>query len=202
MSFTRLAYDKCNLQNRNNNSMNVGQYNLDTPVNCGSCYQVNPQIINQGSGISMNANTPWRFGAGPVDVESELRNINRPATNCPSGKYQPKCDNCGVVTSGEPCGNGDTLACHNCGKHVKLGGMCNQNLVDFPECDFPVENTRLSNPPSTLRGTGWNRFEELCLDPQAKLFLPQGILDGMTRMAAKDNFKPCYRTPRVNGMNP
>ena len=30
-----------------------------------------------------------------------------------------------------------------------------------------TEDTRLSNPPMTLRGTGWNRFEHLCRDPQA-----------------------------------
>ena len=201
MAFTRLPYDRCTIQNKNNASMNVGNYSLNTPVHKSSCYQINPQIINQGSGVSMSANTPWRFSAGPIDVETDLKNINRPASNCPKEKYQPKCDNCGVITSGEPCGNGVATVCHNCGKHVKTGGMCNQNLVDFPDCEFPVENTRLSNPPSTLKETGWNRFEELCLNPQAKLFFP-GELDIMTRLRAKDSYKSHLRTPMINSMNP
>ena len=40
------------------------------------------------------------------------------------------------------------------------------NLVDFPKCYFLTEDTRLSNPASNLRGTGINRFNPLCLDPQ------------------------------------
>ena len=79
--------------------------------------------------------------------------------------------------------------------------MCNQNLVNLPDCHFPVENTRLSNPPSTLRGTGWNRFDPLCLDPQDQIFFP-GEYQIPTRTVFRDNFRPCVRKVRVNSMHP
>lgn len=202
MSFNRLAYDECEEKNKVMNSMKVGMHGINTPINCNTCFQNNPTLINQHGGVSMSANKDWRFYSGPIDVESDLLNINRPATMCPSGKYQPKCPNCGVIVSGEPCGKGVELSCYNCKTKIPLGGMCNQNLVNFPDCNFPTEDTRLTNPPSTLRGTGWNRFEELCLDPQANLFLPEDKFNSMTRMQSKDNFKPCFRKVNINSMNP
>lgn len=201
MSFNRLAYDTCESKIAIQESVAPGVYQINTPVLCNTCFQDNPQIINQRGGVSMNANTDWRFNAGPIDVETDLMNINRPATNCPSGKFQPKCPNCNIVLSGQPCGQGVAEVCKNCSMPLPKGAMCNQDLVNMPDCHFPVENTRLSNPPSTLRGTGWNRFEYLCLDPQADLFFP-GKLDEDTRLVARDNFKPCVRTPKVNSMHP
>lgn len=57
-----------------------------------------------------------------------------------------------------------------------------------------AEDTRLSNPPITLRGTGWNRFEWLCMDPQKKAFVPfdHNIAN---RIVAKDNHRPYIQTP-------
>jgi len=198
MSFNRLSYDTCEAKVAVKESVGVGQYQLNTPVLYNSCYQVNPQIITQKGSVSMNANADWRFFAGPIDVESDLFNINRIATNCPSGKYEPKCNNCGIVMSGQPCGQGVSLSCTNCSPK---GAMCNQDLINMTECAFPVDDTRLSNPPSTLRGTGWNRFNPLCIDPQANIFFPV-VLDLNTRNMFRDNFKPTFRTVAVNSMNP
>lgn len=201
MSFNRLNYDICETKKNLKESVGPGLYQINTPVLCSTCFQGNPEIINQHGGVSMNANTNWRFYAGPIDVETDLLNINRPATRCPEGKYEPKCPNCGVVISGQPCGNGVSLSCYNCKYKIKKGAMCNENLVDFPDCNFPIENTRLSNPPSTLRGTGWNRFEDLCLDPQDQLLFP-GEYHIPTRTVFRDNHRPCVRKVAINSMHP
>ncbi len=201
MSFNRLNYDICESKIAIKESIGPGLYQMNTPVLCNTCFQDNPQIINQMGGVSMNANTDWRFYAGPIDVESDLLNINRPATRCPEGKYEPKCPNCGVIVSGQPCGQGDAMACYNCRQPLPPGAMCNQDLVNLPNCHFPVENTRLSNPPCTLRGTGWNRFDPLCFDPQDKILFP-GVYETPTRLVFRDNFRPCVRKARVNSMHP
>ena len=168
MSFNRLRNDACEININNKESAGPGSYQMSTPILCDSTYQDNPQIINQKGGVSMNANTEWRFYDGPVDVETDLLNINRPATNCPDGKY---------MNEKRP------------------------ELINMPDSHFPVENTRLSNPPSTLRGTGWNRFETLCLDPQANIFFP-GNRNILTHTVFKDNYRRCMRTPKVNSMHP
>ena len=201
MSFSNLKYDTCESKIAIKESIGPGLYQLNPPLLCNTCYQDNPQIINQRGGVSMNADVDWRFYAGPVDVETDLLNINRVATKCPSGKYEPRCPNCNVVVSGQPCGQGVANVCHNCKRKIPAGGMCNQNMVNLPDCHFPVENTRLSNPPSTLRGTGWNRFEDLYLDPQAQLFFP-GEYHIPTRTVFRDNFRPCLRKVQVNSMHP
>lgn len=57
-----------------------------------------------------------------------------------------------------------------------------------------AEDTRLSNPPITLRGTGWNRWEWLCQDPQQRAFIPfdHNIAN---RIVAKDNHRPYLQRP-------
>ena len=201
MSFSRLSYDTCQEKIAVKDSIAPGLYQIGTPVPFKSCYQVNPQIIAQKGSNSMNAGADWRFFAGPIDVETDLLNINRLSTKCPSGKYEPKCGNCGVVNSGQPCGQGVALSCYNCRSPIPAGGMCDQDMLDLPDCFFPVEDTRQSNPPSTLRGTGWNRFNPLCVDPQANVFFP-GTLNINTRNMDRDNFQIRPRVPAVNSMNP
>ena len=55
------------------------------------------------------------------------------------------------------------------------GELCQGELLqDFKECDMPTaEETRQSNPPCNLRGTGWNRWEWLCKNPQKHIFWNQ-----------------------------
>lgn len=59
-----------------------------------------------------------------------------------------------------------------------------------------TEDTRLSNPPCTLRGTdnGFNRWEWLCKDPQqaAEVPFPTNI---NYRLVVKDNWRPCLPRP-------
>lgn len=81
---------------------------------------------------------------------------------------------------------------------------CNHNSAitcdpsNFPVCtSLEVENTRLTNPPSTLRCQGINRFDTLFHDPQNNSF---GTWDYVTynvptRMIVKDTFRPTLDIP-------
>lgn len=69
-------------------------------------------------------------------------------------------------------------------------------LTHVPQCiqSIPREDTRLSNPTCTLRGTGWNRWEWLCKDPQEKALIPFDF-NINNRTVVKDNHRPCIPTP-------
>jgi hypothetical protein len=116
------------------------------------------------------------FGAGAadcrgtplVDVESDLHNIGRKATHAPSGFYR---------------GDGSGPA------------VCDANPL--PSCSgLPAVDTRLVNPPCTLRGTGWNRFQWLCQNPQdhAVSMLPFDT-NVDTSLVIKDNHRPVLARP-------
>ena len=203
MSYNRTLYDPCEASLKVKESMNVGKYSLNTPIVCGNCFQGNPRIIDQKTGVSMNSGVEWRFYAGPVDVESELRNINKPASRCPSHKYNPSCEGASCNNQGHPCGQGVVVGCKNQNDPLRKPWTRAQdnNLVDFPKCYFPTEDTRLSNPATNLRGTGINRFDPLCIDPQAQVLFP-GSYQIPTRIIVKDNHRPCVPTPAVNSMIP
>lgn len=103
-----------------------------------------------------------------VDVDSELRRITRKASNCPFDKWLP---------TKKP--------------------FCKKK--DMPPCKdefMMTEDTRLSNPPCTLRGgdNGFNRWEWLCQNPQERVEVPFDLQIN-TRTLAKDNHRPCVPTP-------
>jgi len=198
MSWNRLKYDACEQKKYVYETVGPGNYRMQEPLNCGACFQDNPSIILQRGGVSMDKNVDWRFYAGPVDVESDLFNLTRAASRCPTGKYLPKCAKCGVIWQGQPCGAGVVSFCQSCKNTA--GKRCgDQNLVDFPNCTFPVEHTRLNS--CAPRGVGVNRFNPLCMDPQANLFFP-GAMQVPTRLVVKDNHRPCVPVPAINSMLP
>jgi hypothetical protein len=101
-----------------------------------------------------------------TDVNSELLGITRKATNCPTGKYSP---------------------------NTQQSNLCTPRPL--ADCKAVVtEDTRLSNPPHTLRCTGWNRWEWLCHDPQSKAIMPFEH-NVSYRRVVKDNHRPCIQTP-------
>jgi hypothetical protein len=51
------------------------------------------------------------------------------------------------------------------------------------------EDTRLSNPPCTLRATGWNRWEWLNENPQRHA-IPEFPIEVQYRLIVKDNHRP------------
>jgi hypothetical protein len=74
--------------------------------------------------------------------------------------------------------------------HVKsIRNACDTANED--ECNaLDPENTRLSNPPCTLRGSGWQRWETPCQDPQAHVERPFAF-NVSNRLLVKDNHRPC-----------
>ena len=174
MSFNRLKYD-VSVQNLDNvTAQKSCKYHLDNPVSKKACYQANPRIIGQKGGVSLNKNSLWRFYAGPVDIESELKNLNRSASKNPKAQYNPLKDKCR-----------DSKKC----------------VVNMPNCYFPTNDTRLNNPSSNLRGININRFNPLCKNPQDNVFFP-GTKNTSTRLQSKDNYKQKLPTPRINSLDP
>jgi hypothetical protein len=67
--------------------------------------------------------------------------------------------------------------------------------VGLSECnELDPESSRLSNPPCLLRGTGWQRWDFLCQDPQKCVERPFAF-NVSNRLLSKDNFKPCISRP-------
>ena len=224
MSLNRLLYDKCYGEKKLEESIRPGLYNTNTPVICGNCLPENPEIMPNRTGVSINSNVPGRFFAGPIDIESDLRNINRVASRCPTLKYNPTCPNCKCRNQGEPCGQGVVAGCKMCGAKLEPEGKASvegfnsketeqvhlrsdgkrcgdNNLIDFPGCNFNIEDTRLSNPPSTLRGTGVNRFTPLLMNPQENIFFP-GEYHIPSRTDFRDNHRPCLPSLKTINQNP
>jgi len=198
MSFNRLKYDRCETSEYNKITTGPGNYHIKTPIQTNLCLNDNPWVQNQKMGVSLNSHVDWRFYSGPVDVESDLLNLNRPSSNCPSNKYNPSCDT-NACTTGEICGQGVSQSCK--GTRTNWNRPGDNNLVSFPRCHFPVDDTRLNNPASNLRGTGWNRFDPLFIDPQKKVFFP-GLQNIDTRTLMKDNHRPKLARPNINSMDP
>lgn len=201
MSFNRLKYDVCEQKQYIKESVGPGNYHVNQPLICATYFQDNPSIKMQKNGVSMDGSVDWRFYNGPVDVESELKLLTRPASRCPSNKYMPTCSGCGCIYQGQPCGAGVSQMCNNClnGK-IKNGKRCgDEKLVDFPNSHFPVEHTRLND--CTPRGVGINRFEYPCVNPQSNIFF-QDDYQIQSRLFMKDNFKQCRTIPAINDMNP
>lgn len=100
-----------------------------------------------------------------TDIDSDLQGISNPASDCPTDLYKP---------------NKDTF--------------CESEL--YPICDILTpEDTRLTNGPCTLRGTGWNRFEAwLCANPQDNVLMPFDT-NINNRLITKDNHRPLIPNP-------
>jgi len=64
------------------------------------------------------------------------------------------------------------------------------NLTHWEDCFPETLESRTSNPASNLRGTGFDRWEYLCFNPQKKATIPFSN-NISNRIVAKDNHKPC-----------
>ena len=149
-------------------SVGPGNYMFDTvKPHCGACLPLDPRINVGTSGASL-------CSGNLVDVESELHNIGRRATLSPAGMYRGD--------------GGPPSVC------PAVGGA-NARLQPFATCSaLSAVDTRLANPPCTLRGTGWNRWEWLCRDPQERVLLPfDAYID--TSLVVKDNHRPSVARP-------
>lgn len=159
MSFNRLNYDACTYMHNLRQSVGSADYQIGTPMpHCQPCFAKDP-ALSLGKGAATTC-----AGRPLVDVDSELKQLTRPATNCPTQQFLP---------TGEYC---STAAVKDC------------------QTELPAENTRLSNPACSLRGTGWNRWEWLCQNPQEKVELPFDF-NINNRLIVKDNHRPCLPEP-------
>ena len=61
--------------------------------------------------------------------------------------------------------------------------MSQNSLSHAPDENFHMAFNRLTNPPCTLRATGWNRFDYLLRNPQETFetpfdfFIPSRLID-------------------------
>ena len=165
MSFNRLDYDTCAYKQELSESIGPGEYQLSTPnINCEDCFTKDPQLVLQRSGVSVAKTVPM------IDVDSELMNITRKLSNCSSNDFIPKFNSEGEIDN-------------------------SLEQVHFKDCAMPTrENTRLSNPACNLRGTGWNRWEWLCNNPQERVLLPFDT-NIANRLVVKDNHRPVIPKP-------
>ena len=114
--------------------------------------------------INLQRNGAATCAAHLIDVDSELLGITRPASRCPSKKYLPSDKPFCTATPLRECNN------------------------------LRSEETRLSNPSCTLRSTGWNRFEDLCVSEQDRC-IPEFDYGTSTRTVIKDNHHCCIPKP-------
>lgn len=100
-----------------------------------------------------------------TDIDSDLQGIKNPASDCPLDLYKPSQDT-----------------------------YCESEL--YPLCDvLTPEDTRLTNAPCTLRGTGWNRFEGwLCANPQDNVLMPFDT-NINNRLIVRDNHRALIPQP-------
>jgi hypothetical protein len=185
MSFNRPLYDTNTYRQDISQSVAVGHYAIsEPPVSCQMCYPYPPTVRLQRQGDSLNR------GISLIDVDSELLGLTRKLSNDPSMKYIPTCVE-GMCNSGEVCGQG---VVGQCAGHKNGQRASDNSLIHFPDCFTPWEDTRLSNPPCTLRGTGWNRWEWLCINPQDKVEVPFDW-NINSQLMTKDNHRPCVPNP-------
>lgn len=128
------------------------------------CFIDDPNIIMQKVGVSVDRTKPM------IDIDSELMGITRKLSHDPKKKFIPKMD--------------------------KNGNVCSDTKkINYDPCNnIPTESTRLSNPSFNLRGTGWNRWEWLCKNPQDKIETEYSSnID--TKVMFKDNHRPIIENP-------
>jgi hypothetical protein len=168
MASVSLQNDACSYQEKLRRTVGPGMYMLGTPAN-----DVGPECTRD-----ISADPFLRFqGWGPntcapgkaVDDGSELWGLNYKASKCSADQYTP-------------------------GKYSAKGACAVAGTGNPRACAAPTESTRLSNGPCTLRGTGWNRWEWLCYDPQDKALVPFEW-NVSYRTVVKDNHTPILEAP-------
>ena len=182
MSFNRSPYDVCSYKYQLAESIGPGVYQLVRPDNQTTpILPKDPRYIAQSSGVSISKNTSL------IDIDSELLGISRNLSNCPERKYLPDGD-----ASGQ-CGAQTGRVRNGCQPNSKLC-VDNSQVMNFGDNGLWTEDTRLSNPASTLRGTGFNRWENLPIDPQERV-TQEFDFNINTKILSKINHRPCIPNP-------
>ena len=97
---------------------------------------------------------------------------------------------------------GQTRLASKCASENFMPNCQGPELSHYKDCFIPAEETRTTNPACNLRGTGWNRWEWLCLNPQDNVSFdnyPNGSFpfdaNINNRLVVKDNHRPCIPVP-------
>ena len=165
-SWERLRYDEKAYEQYIRESTGGLLYQLD-PVkfyNASECRPAQPGMM--GPGVSISQTSPL------VDVESDLRGINRPQTHDPTKQYFP------TPSNQYPA------------------------LRHLGECGNTRDDTRISNPASNLRGTstGQYAFQETFEDYTNQRFWNRNSYSN-DRQSAKDDYDVGACTP-ATGLPP
>lgn len=164
---TRLNYDSCSYSEKLKRTIGPGLYSLNTPHNdCSDCENLPSDPAVRFQKFSHGTCSI----KSSVDDSSELLGINYKASKCNADSYLP-------------------------GKYTATGGCDLRSFEDPRKCLVPREDTRLSNPASTLRGTGINRWEWLPYNPQETALEQFNHIPVNYRMVAKDNHTPIIDIP-------
>lgn len=167
MSLTSLNNDICTYKTNLEQSIHSGNYMTGAPrIECTACFNIDP-MTRIGSGFA--------GGSG--------------------GKYGDSvCENSKLIDVSSELLN-ITRRASNCPKDKFAPPVDVCNKVDLMDCkSIKSEDTRFSNPSSTLRGTGWNRWEWLCQNPQDNA-LRSFTNNVSNRIVVKDNHRPCIPNP-------
>lgn len=126
MSQNRLMYDRCASVQQIDQSVAPGHYMMypGKYENCNQCRMMLGQV---------GGNEDSLYTGNMVDLESDLKGINREASLCNASKYRPKCKKCShCKESGIPC---DCLECTS------------QNLAHLPDCQMVKFGPVIPEPP-------------------------------------------------------
>lgn len=208
MSFNRLNYDKCQYKHTLYESTGPGNYMLGTPpISCDYCFPAPPTIRLQKAGNSIHRNQPL------VDTHSDLLNIPRKASKCCRKQWKGcMCKTQGKVESTSSSEEHEHFTnpfrkqikpakittkqpqCDGCSGCTQCSGNADAHLKHWKSCFVPAEDTRTTEPACNLRGTGFNRWEWLCKNPQEQALIPFDY-NVANRIVVKDNHRPCVPTP-------
>lgn len=157
-AFTRSKYDDFHQADDMRITSYALRYTLDKPL-----HQCGARfIVDPTVRIQQNgAGASFPDGMYRTDVESDLKNINRVGTRvrCETMQYNPTTNQ---------------LNAHP--------------LKPVPDASFPQEACHLTNPPCTLRSSGWNRWMSLPHQPQVTFETPFDFLIP-SRTLDKERFK-------------
>lgn len=166
MSSTRTKYDDYSSRLLQSTKSLHYMVNPWATRNCNLIRPSQPGVLSK-QGVSVFSDK------SPIDVESELLNLNRKISGL---------DN--QVWNGYDTNN-------------------NYNKIHFEEQYFNTQDSRLINPPCTLKEVGWFEkyvYEPLDSDPQnEKRIFHQGLIDIQSRQLIKDNHRP--KIPFVREQN-
>lgn len=171
MSYSRDKYDDKCYRHALQQSTAAGRYQVNTPrLDCGYCLQDSPYIRERSTRINFDK---------VVDGESDLLNLPRKLSDCPSDKYQ---------------GPADPRARPHVNLYDNGATAC---APAHAGRELRTEDTRYSDPPCNRRGTenGFNRWAWLVHgNPQCHAIQPFERLNSQ-RIIAKDTFRPCIPRP-------